>query len=220
MKIESIYSRRRFVQLAAIGTGSICLLPACSGKDSSWRFFTDAEANLIDAIAEQIIPSDEWPGGRESGVTNFIDIQLIGPYQRFRSTYRKGLAAIQESCKSLYNKKFEELEWNVQTGFLESMEAGQMKGDIWTAGFDKTFFDLVRDHSMQAYYGSPVHGGNRNKISYKMIGLDYPLIVGQNRYKNITNGKQTCECHHCGLRRWRRNSSKRTEHCRSVSGPV
>jgi gluconate 2-dehydrogenase gamma chain len=183
MKSENIYSRRRFVKVAAIGTGSICLLPACSGTESSWRFFTNDEASLIDAIAEQIIPSDEWPGGRESGVTNFIDIQLTGPYQRFRSAYRKGIAAIQESCNSLYKKKFEELAWKEQTAFLETMESGQMKGDKWSAGFDKTFFELVRDHSMQAYYGSPIHGGNRNKISYKMIGLDYPLIVGQNRYK-------------------------------------
>ncbi len=177
------FTRRRFVRLAAIGTGSICLIPACSGTESTWRFFTDAEASLIDAIAEQIIPSDEWPGGRESGVTNFIDKQLVGPYQRFRSVYRKGIAALQESSNSLYLKKFEELAWKEQTALLETMEAGRMKGEIWSRGFDKTFFNLIRDHSMQAYYGSPIHGGNRNKISYKMIGLDYPLIVGQNRYK-------------------------------------
>lgn len=183
MTISSKLTRRRFFQLAAAGTGSICLLPRCSGDVPAWRFFTVDEANLVDAIAEQIVPSDEWPGGRESGVTNYIDKQLVGPFKRFQTDYHRGLDAIQESCNAMHHKKFEELSWDEQTAFLESMEAGKMKGSAWAGGFDRVFFELVRDHSMQSYYGSPIHGGNRNKISYKMIGLDYPLIVGQNRYK-------------------------------------
>ena len=183
MMINNKFTRRRFILLAAAGTGSICLLPRCSGKDSAWRFFTDAEASLIDAIADQIIPGDEWPGGKDSGVTNFIDKQLIGPYKRFQSVYRKGIAAIQESCQTLHNINFEELTWDEQTAFLENMEAGKMKEPVWSGGFDREFFGLIRDHSMQAYYGSPIHGGNRHKISYKMMRLDYPVIIGQNRYK-------------------------------------
>lgn len=175
-------SRRHFVQLAVMGTGSICLLSGCRRSTSDWRFFTNAEALLIDAIAEQIIPTDEWPGGRDSGVTNFIDKQLVGPYTRFQAKYRKGIAGIQESCGTRFKKNFEELTWDEQTVFLETMEAGNMKEPVWADKFDREFFSLVRDHSMQAYYGSPIHGGNKNKMSYKMIKLDYPLIIGQNRY--------------------------------------
>lgn len=182
MTINNKFTRRRFVQIAAAGTGSICLLSRCSGDIPAWRFFTADEADLVDAIAEQIIPSDEWPGGRDSGVTNYIDKQLVGPHKRFQILYHRGLDAIQKSSAALHNKKFEELSWNDQTSFLESMEAGKMEGSAWADGFDRKFFELVRDHCMQSYYGSQIHGGNRNKISYKMIGLDYPLIVGQNRY--------------------------------------
>lgn len=184
MSAKNKLNRRHFVELAALGAGSICLLPGCRRSASKWRFFTDSEALLIDAIAEQIIPADEWPGGRESGVTNYIDKQLAGPFARFKVKYRKGLAAIQETCETRYRKKFEELAREEQTLFLEQMEAGTMKEPVWAEGFDKEFFSMVRDHSMQSYYGSPVHGGNRNKISYKMIGLDYPLIIGQNRYNS------------------------------------
>jgi gluconate 2-dehydrogenase gamma chain len=35
---------------------------------------------------------------------------------------------------------------------------------------------------MQGFYGSPRHGGNRNYVSYKMLGLEYPVVMGQNRY--------------------------------------
>jgi gluconate 2-dehydrogenase gamma chain len=179
--------RKDFIKVTAltvVGTGGIRLLSGCSGPDTRWRFFTDAEAKLVDAIAEQIIPSDEWPGGRDSGTTNFIDKQLIGPYRRFQEVYRKGLFAIQESCKTINQKKFEELPWDEQTRFLENMEAGLMKGDAWSDGFDKEFFGLIKDHTLQSYWGSQIHGGNKNKMSYRMIGLDYPLIIGQNRYKS------------------------------------
>jgi gluconate 2-dehydrogenase gamma chain len=183
MAISNKFTRRRFVRLAAAGTGSLCLLPRCSGEVPAWRFFTIDEANLIDAVAEQIIPSDEWPGGRDSGVTKYIDKQLVGPLNRYQADYRKGTLAIQESCRALYNKKFEDLTWDEQITFLENMEAGKMQEPVWVSGFDKEFFALIRDHSMQAYYGSPIHGGNLNKMSYKMMKLDYPLIIGQNRYR-------------------------------------
>jgi gluconate 2-dehydrogenase gamma chain len=176
------FTRRHFVKLAAFGTGTICLLPGCSAPESGWRFFTKDDAVLIDALAEQIIPTDEWPGGRDSGVTSFIDKQLVGPYKRFQPVYRKGIAAMRETCEVLYQKKFEDLLWDEQTVLLENMEAGKMKDAVWKDGFDIEFFSLIRDHSMQAYYGSPIHGGNRNKMSYKMMGIDYPLIIGQNRY--------------------------------------
>jgi gluconate 2-dehydrogenase gamma chain len=184
MTANSKFTRRWFVKLAVVGTGSFCLLPACSAPDSRWRFFTDEEAVLVDALAEQIIPSDEWPGGRESGATNFIDKQLVGPYKRYQEAYRNGLAAIQESCNTLYQKRFEELHWDEQTAFLEQMESGLMKEDSWSGGFDREFFGLLRDHTMQSYYGSHIHGGNRDMMSYRMLGLDYPLIIGQNRYKS------------------------------------
>jgi gluconate 2-dehydrogenase gamma chain len=176
------FNRRHFVHLAMLGTGSICLLPRCIRSTSHWRFFTDSEARLMDVLADQIIPADEWPGGSESGVTNFIDRQLVGPYIRFQAKYRKGLAAIQETCEVRYQKKFEDLDWDEQTVFLETMEASKMKEPVWAGGFDKKFFSMIRDHSMQSYYGSPRHGGNKNNMSYKMLKLDYPLIIGQNRY--------------------------------------
>jgi gluconate 2-dehydrogenase gamma chain len=183
MVSQNQLSRRRFVQLAALSTGSILVLNRCTKNVSNWRFFTYSEANLMDALAEQIIPADEWPGGSESGVTNYIDKQLHGPYVRFQVNYRKGLAAIQDTSNNLYHKKFEELKWVEQISFLETMEAGKMTGAEWTGGFDQEFFNLFRDHSMQGYYGSPRHGGNKGNVSYKMLKLDYPVIIGQNRYK-------------------------------------
>lgn len=176
-------NRRRFIALSVLGAGGMCLLSRCANPPlSQWRILTEEESLLLDALVEQIIPTDEWLGGRDAGVTNFIDQQLNGPYIRYQETYRKGLLAIQETCKGKFQKRFEELPWKEQTRFLESMEAGKMEGTNWEKGFDRQFFGLIRNHSMQGFYGSPRHGGNKSNVSYKMMKLDYPVIIGQNRY--------------------------------------
>ena len=182
---KNALSRRHFIRMTAITSGSVLLLPACVNRPgkSSRHFFTETEASLVDAIAEQMIPADEWPGGKDAGVTNFIDKQLTGPYARYQGIYREGLALIRQSCIRDCQKTFEELSWEEQTLFLEKMEAGKMDRDNWEEGFDRQFFGLIRKHALQGYYGSPRHGGNKNYISYRMLRLDYPHIIGQNRYQ-------------------------------------
>jgi len=176
-------NRRRFIALSVLGVAGICLFSRCANHSwSQWRFLTEQESLLLDALVEQIIPTDEWPGASNAGVTNFIDLQLIGPYTRFQETYRKGLYAIQETCNTKFQKRFEELPWKEQTQFMESMSIGKMEGKNWENGLDWQLFSLIHDHSMQGYYGSPRHGGNKNNVSYKMLKLDYPKIIGQNRY--------------------------------------
>lgn len=179
-------NRRGFVHLAALGTGSICLLPGCIKSTFQWRFFTDSEAQLMDALADQIIPPDEWPGGREAGVTNFIDKQLDTYYRKHQLAYREGLAAFEKTIFQVKGKKFEELPFAEQTAMLEKMEVGEFSGDYWKDHSPANFFDMVRQHSLQSFYGSPVHGGNRGYISYHMLGLDYPNVIGQNRYKDLS----------------------------------
>jgi hypothetical protein len=125
-------NRRGFGHLAVLSTGSICLLPGCIRSTSQWRFFTDSEAQLMDAFADQIIPPDEWPGGRESGVTNFIDKQRVGPYVRFQSKYWKGFAAIQETCEIRYQKKFKDLIWNEQTKIRQKWQLFSIQTFITT----------------------------------------------------------------------------------------
>ena len=121
----------------------------------------------MDALADQIIPPDEWPGGSESGIINFIDKQLTGPYLRFQNDYRKGLRGIEDTCETTHHKRFKELSFNEQTSFLQLMEAGKQTGTVWAEGFDRSFFSLFRDHWMHAYYGSSRHRGNKETISYK-----------------------------------------------------
>ena len=174
--------RRVFVKVAGSAVGGMMLVPGCTSSPDKWRFFTDAEALVVEAITEQIIPADQDPGARDAGVVNYIDVQLAGVFRRHQETYREGIAGVQEASRRMFGRHFESLEWAQQTEVLRHLERGETGGTVWDA---QSFFELIRDHTMQGFYGSPRHGGNRGFVSFRMIGIDYPRIVGQNRYEPL-----------------------------------
>ena len=176
------YNRRDFIKQLSLTYGSVLLLPGCFGNYSPWRFFTADEARTMIAVSEQFIPADKDPGATDANVINFIDKQLVGPYTRFQEEYRMGLKCLDAASAQLYQKPFDELDRDRQTGFLEKMEKNELPEEDWEGINQRSFFNRMLDHSMQGFYGSPRHGGNRNYVSYKMIKVDYPHIIGQNRY--------------------------------------
>ena len=183
-------NRRDFIQKLTLAYGSILFIPACSGYDSPWRLFSEKQARTVIAFAEQIIPAGEFPGATDANVVNFIDKQLIGPYTRFQEDYTHGLVAIENSAQKMFQKAFADLEWEQQTAFMEHMESGKLPEEFWKEINQRSFFNLMLDHTMQGFYGSPRHGGNKNYVSYKMMRFDYPHVLGQNRYHSkCTNAK-------------------------------
>ena len=186
--INQSFSRREFVRLFAGGTAVMLISfnTACRNKISQWRYLNEEEIMLLDAIVEQIIPTDDFPGGKWANVSNYIDKQLSTYYRKHQPAYRAGLSAFEKTVVQIKGRKFAELPFAEQTAMLEKMEAGEFPGDYWKENPPADFFDMVRQHSMQGFYGSPVHGGNREYISYKMLGLDYPNVIGQNRYNDLS----------------------------------
>jgi gluconate 2-dehydrogenase gamma chain len=186
--INHSFSRREFVRLVTGGTAAILISfnTACKNKISRWRYLNEEEISLLDAIVEQIIPTDDFPGGKWANVSNFIDKQLDSYYRKHQTAYRDGLAAFEKTVIQMKSKKFEELSFEDQTAILEKMQDGELSGDYWKEHSPADFFDMIRQHSLQGFYGSPLHGGNREYISYRMLGLDYPNVIGQNRYNDLS----------------------------------
>jgi gluconate 2-dehydrogenase gamma chain len=177
-------SRRKFIQITAIGaaTGPMA---GCLSAISPWRFLRADEARTLDAICDRIIPADQDPGAVWAGVVIFIDRQLMGTYRRFRKTYRSGLAGTNATSVELYGKAFAEIQSQQQDAVLQSMEKGQARGDGWKQVSSKAFFDLVVSHTMQGFYGDPRHGGNRDRVSWKMLRLPYPPVRGRQKEAEV-----------------------------------
>ncbi|MGP8199578.1 MAG: gluconate 2-dehydrogenase subunit 3 family protein [Limisphaerales bacterium] len=181
-------SRRTALKLAAVGTlGAAVGVGASAGiahwgrtPPASYRFFSEAEAGLLIAICEQIIPRDDTPGATDAGVIYYIDRQMAGPFVRHQQSYQKGLASFRQTCLQLFKAAFEELPFERQTDALRMVEAGKAPHELWPGPSQQDFFNLVLDHTRQGFYGSPRHGGNRGYASYHMLGLAYPNLIGRN----------------------------------------
>ena len=175
--------RRTFIKTAAAGLGSMAIMPACVHKAGPYGFFTQNEAACVIAMTDQVIPADEHgPGAVYANVVNYIDRQLTGVFAANQPVYRKGVAALQQSCQQVHHALFESLDFDTQTAFLQKMEKNDIPTEPWGDDKPSDFFSMVIDHTMQGFYGSPRHGGNKNYISYRLMELNYPLIIGQNRY--------------------------------------
>jgi gluconate 2-dehydrogenase gamma chain len=181
----SIFNRRDFIRTGGVLAAGLFYLPACTSRmkdEASYRSLTLDEAMCVAALSEQIIPADdEFGGAIEAGVVFYIDRQLSGPLKEHAESYRENLNNLQVFCKKEFGKHFQNLASNEQIDVMERMESNAIGAGSWERPSD--FFRLILSHTMQGYYGSPIHGGNKNYLSFNMLGLEYPLNIGQNRYR-------------------------------------
>jgi gluconate 2-dehydrogenase gamma chain len=158
---------------------------------ASCGFFNPAQVRTLEAMVDRIIPpGGGFAGGKDAGVISFIDRALCNWAPQNRWDYVAGLEAIDESSQIMSGGKFADLTEVDQTRVLEAMEKGEAPGQTWErlqigAGesvprvrtgneplekSSQSFFTLVINHAMQGYYGDPKYGGNKDKLSWKMIG--------------------------------------------------
>jgi gluconate 2-dehydrogenase gamma chain len=135
-----------------------------SGQLPQLGFFNAAQATEVEAMAAQIIPTDDTPGAREARCLYFIDRALTTFARKSQAVYIQGLQELQAKAEQLYPSagKFSALSSEQQIKTLTEIE--------------KTpFFNLVRTHTIIGFFARPVHGGNRDEIGWKLIGYDGSL---------------------------------------------
>lgn len=181
-----VETRRNFIKKSVVAFGGLMVFSCESFEQSNYKFFTEEQARCMIAICEQIIPANEYGGATEAGVINYIDNQLVGHYSSKKELYKRGIEAIQENCLDQKNKVFEELSFERQKEFLQKMELDQHPPTLWDGISQSSFFKMMIQHTMEGFYGSPKYGGNKDYLSYKMMHLSYPLVLGQPLYKNNT----------------------------------
>jgi len=159
--------------------GAAAGLTGCFRSHSSWEFFTEDEARTLAAFCDQIIPPDDFPSASEAGVLLYIDRQLIRHYANHQGKYRDGLKQIDKLSKDRFGAEFARLQ-----------PQQQLEIALATEHDSRQFFNLVRDHTMQGYYGSPRHGGNRDAVSWHMLGIDEPPVRGRAQYDLTAGAKR------------------------------
>jgi gluconate 2-dehydrogenase gamma chain len=141
-----------------------------------------AEGDTLQAICECLIPTDEYPGAAWAGAVKYIDIQLYGHYRKHRTAYRTGVAALDQVSREKHGKPFAALDAERQVELLKAVEKGQAPASAWKPADQQLFFGLVLTHTMQSYYGDPRHGGNREQVGYRMIGVPATPVRGRSQH--------------------------------------
>lgn len=170
---------------------SLSPLPA---EYREYMFFTPEEAKFMEAAVDRLIPSDEvGAGALELGAVFFIDRQLNsiyglgnnmyleGPFAqgeptqgyqlplRPREIYRLGIADVDRYCRENYRgKSFAELSEGDRDRVLTGLEAGEI---ILAQVPAPVFFPQLLQNTMEGYFCDPIHGGNRDMASWKMLGF-------------------------------------------------
>jgi gluconate 2-dehydrogenase gamma chain len=132
-----------------------------SGQLAPFQFFSPEEAIEIEAVAAQIIPSDDAPGAREAHVIYFIDRVLTTFDRDKQPAYTQGLKDLQHKTLELFSgtNRFSSLTPAQQIQLLTAIE----KTD---------FFELVRVHTIMGYLSRPEYGGNHDTAGWKLIGFE------------------------------------------------
>jgi gluconate 2-dehydrogenase gamma chain len=156
-----------------------------------------------------LIPADNLtPSGTDCGVAAFIDRQLggawgsgdrmymQGPWRKGTPTqgyqfpmtpaefFRAGIASANAYCRQTYRKEFDRLGPEQQVQVLQGLEQGRIAIDHVPA---QDFFDLLLDAAMEGFFADPIYGGNRDKVSWKMIGFPGVIAIYSEHIKTYRN---------------------------------
>jgi gluconate 2-dehydrogenase gamma chain len=159
----------------------------------TYVYLSTAEVAFLEAALARLIPADELgPGAKEAGVAVFIDRQLAGafgtmareyrqgpwsegtPQQGYQSrltpqeVYRTAIAETDRRCEAAYGQRFAALLPAKQEEVLHALEGGSFGLETVPP---RLFFALLWQNTKEGFFADPIHGGNRGKVGWKLVGF-------------------------------------------------
>jgi gluconate 2-dehydrogenase gamma chain len=209
---EQGFGRRDFLKGAMVG-GAAAATPSLGESAQAqpqatpepvaagYVFLNFAEAAFVQALVEHMVPADELsPKGSDIGINIYIDRALAGswgkgerlymqgpwkvgaPSQGYQlpltpaQLYRAGIEATNAHCRKSYGK---EVLVALSSGKL-AFENGLPARVFWT-----TLYQTV----MEGMFCDPIHGGNRDKAGWRLIGFPGAIAVNRENVQKFRDKK-------------------------------
>jgi hypothetical protein len=132
---------------------------------------SDWQIEILRAAVNRIIPADEFPGGWEGGVGDYLFRQFERDLKDQVAIYAQGLDALDTEAQAVHGKAFDELDAEAQDHLLAQIELGNVK-TIWAVN-PAAFVSMLAEHCAEGYYSdSTNNGGNRDGVAWKMVGYE------------------------------------------------
>ncbi len=163
-------SRRTFAHEAARGVAAAWLTASWADVAAAFaqptgvfQVLSPAEARDLEAMASQIIPTDDTPGAREAGVIHFMDKALATFAADQLPLVRQGLTRLRGRIARRWRGgvTFATLRGADQIAILKRLERD-----------DAPFFEVVRTATVMGMFANPARGGNRGKIGWRLLGFE------------------------------------------------
>jgi gluconate 2-dehydrogenase gamma chain len=178
----------------------------------------DSEHAFVVAAVDTLIPADELsPSGTDCGCATFIDRQLASAWGGGAKMYRSGpylkgkpeqgyqlpltpaefvtagIAAANAWSRKTYGHDFDRLDPDKRVEALKAMEEGKAEFANFSS---RAFFGRLHELTMEGFFSDPIYGGNRNKVSWKMLGFPglpatYANVVDEYRDKRYVAESQS-----------------------------
>ncbi len=167
--------------------------PAPQAEPEPLLFLNETEHAFVVAAVDTLIPADELsPSGSDCGCAVYIDRQLASAWGGGAKSYRSGpflkgkpeqgyqlsltpaeffasgIAAANDWSRKTYGHDFDGLPPDKRAEALRAMQEGKAEFVNFSS---KAFFGRLLTLTMEGFFGDPIYGGNRNKVSWKMLGF-------------------------------------------------
>ena len=129
---------------------------------SQWR--------CLEAVLDAIIPPDDYCGAVDAGVGDYLRRQFSGDLAALLPSYQRWLNDLETESRAFCGKSFAALDPEGQTSLLKRIERGEVKA-AWSIE-PAPFFRQIVEHCAEGYYSDPGNGGNRDGVSWRMIGYE------------------------------------------------
>lgn len=154
-------------------------------------FFTSQQYQMIEHLAEMILPSDDTPGAKEAGVAEFIDFMVanrvpVSARRDVRCTqdatelgneaqnrFVSGLDWMNARSKSEFGHAFMECPPEQQKSLLEELAYKAKFKPTTESG--RQFFQLLRDYTVVGYYTTKI---GLESLGYPGLRVVWPSMPG------------------------------------------
>lgn len=126
---------------------------------------SDSHRRVLRASLDRIIPADDDPGACDAGVDAYVERQLQGDLRHLSTEFLAGLERLDAEARAKFDKDFADIGAERQDEILARLDEAKLTD----AG---GFFSLLVRLANEGFYSDPSNGGNRNEISWKMIGYE------------------------------------------------
>ncbi len=130
--------------------------------------FIDDHHSILKAIADRLIPEDAWPSASDSGALEYFRRHALQYASTWEDLLVPGMRALQAEAFSRHQRAFEDLLRVQQDTILRDAE--QVRLLNWPVS-SKKFVEVLLDLTAEGYYGIPEAGGNREGVSWRMLGF-------------------------------------------------